>query len=143
MILLQKKGNFIPTKVYRAHSDLILRTVMSSDEKVVATCSADRTVRLFGLGVSEDGVKFESKKTLVGHTKWVWDAAFNIEADFLLTCSTDATVKIWNVEQGEAIRNLKSQRLGVTCMTFNDSIIKRDCPFTSNPHQSFPIASWY
>ena len=35
-------------------------------------------------------------ETLVAHTDAVWDLAYHIDTDHLLSCSADGTCKLWN-----------------------------------------------
>lgn len=39
-------------------------------------------------------------KQLKGHFKWVWDCRFSCDSAYLISCSTDATLKLWGVEKG-------------------------------------------
>lgn len=35
-------------------------------------------------------------ETLVAHTDAVWDLAYHIDTDYLLSCSADGACKLWN-----------------------------------------------
>jgi G protein beta subunit-like protein len=39
-------------------------------------------------------------KQLKGHLKWVWDCRFSCDSAYLISCSTDGTLKLWGVEKG-------------------------------------------
>lgn len=47
----------------------------------LATCSADTTVKIW----STSRYEFALEKTLVGHQRWVWDAAFSADSAYLVT----------------------------------------------------------
>ena len=49
--------------------------------RTLATCSADHTVKLW----STEEYDFTLLKTLTGHQKWVWDAAFSADSAYLVT----------------------------------------------------------
>jgi hypothetical protein len=55
------------------------------------TTSSDSTVKLWNL----DG--FSLDRTLKGHRRWVWDCVFSVDAAFLVTASSDATARLWEV----------------------------------------------
>ena len=38
-------------------------------------------------------------KTLVGHSYWVKDSKIGFNATKILSCSTDNTIKIWDIEK--------------------------------------------
>ncbi len=59
-------------------------------------------------------------KTLKGHLKWVWDCQFSCDSAYLITCSTDMTIKLWDVEKGELVQTLKGHEKGVVCLALND-----------------------
>lgn len=37
---------------------------------------------------------FTLERTLVGHTRWVWDCVFSVDAAYLVTASSDATARL-------------------------------------------------
>jgi G protein beta subunit-like protein len=37
---------------------------------------------------------FSLDRTLVGHTRWVWDCVFSVDAAYLVTASSDATARL-------------------------------------------------
>ena len=39
-----------------------------------------------------------------GHTKWVWDCVFSVDAAYLVTASSDCTARLWDLSTGDAIR---------------------------------------
>jgi WD40 repeat protein len=65
-----------------------------------ATCSDDKTIKLFDLNI------FECIRTFIGHQDIVWciDKLFN---DKIKSCSRDKTIKIWDLNSGECLKTLK------------------------------------
>lgn len=59
----------------------VLKCLLSPDVRLLATASSDKTVKLWSL----DGYSFELERTLTGHTRWVWDCAFSVDACYLVT----------------------------------------------------------
>ncbi|KAL5018254.1 hypothetical protein ScPMuIL_003976 [Solemya velum] len=66
-------------------------------KNTLATCSADKTVRLWGL---EDFGEL-SCSPLCGHTYYVHCCTFSSFGTTLATCSTDGKVILWDVKTGE------------------------------------------
>lgn len=104
---------------FQAHEDYILKVAVSNDLKKVATCSADKTVKLFKLIENrEEGedIKYEEHITLLGHTKWVWDCKFVSNSDYLITVSTDCFLKLWECNSGLLSKNCCQHSKGITTM---------------------------
>lgn len=68
------------TKI-NAHNKYITRCVLSPDNKSLATCSADHTVKIW----DASNQRFNLTKTLEGHQRWVWDCAFSADSAYLVT----------------------------------------------------------
>lgn len=47
----------------------------------LATCSADKTVKVW----STENYEYRLERTLEGHQRWVWDAAFSADSAYLVT----------------------------------------------------------
>lgn len=89
-----------PVTKFSAHNDYILRCVLSPDTKYVthahiyamlvlkhhlyfrllATCSADKTVKIWNTEQN-----FKLQMTLTGHQRWVWDCAFSADSAYVVT----------------------------------------------------------
>jgi target of rapamycin complex subunit LST8 len=78
-----------PTTKFTAHSKYLIRCLLSSDVKHLATCSADTTVKIWS--TENDAFRLETK--LEGHQRWVWDCAFSADSAYLVTglspCNND------------------------------------------------------
>ena len=69
---------------------------ISHDGTMIASCSEDKTVRLW------DAYTGEALRTLQGHSSAVWTVAFSLDNRMLASCSNDETVRIWDPATGEA-----------------------------------------
>lgn len=107
-----------PDDLFRAHDGYILQASVSSDVKTLATCSADRTVKLWK--IRHDAPYLELDKILYGHTGWVWDSAFLNDNSHVLSVSTDKYLKVWRVSDGTLIKNACQHSKGVVCMVLYD-----------------------
>ncbi len=103
------------TKVV-AHKKYITKVLLSPDTKLLATCSADHTVKLWS--TTDDS--FALARTIVGHTRWVWDCAFSADSAYLVTASSDHTAKLWDLANGEAIRQYAGHAKAVVCVALHD-----------------------
>ena len=70
-----------PVTKFQAHDTYITRCALSPDARYLATCSADKTVKIW----STDKYEFQLDKVLVGHQRWVWDVAFSADSAYLVT----------------------------------------------------------
>ncbi|VDB96843.1 unnamed protein product [Peniophora sp. CBMAI 1063] len=87
-----------PVPIETAHEDMIHDAQLDYYGKRLATCSSDRTVRVFDVVDSEPR---GSGQTLKGHTGPVWQVAWAHPkyGNILASCSYDGKVIIWK-EQG-------------------------------------------
>jgi G protein beta subunit-like protein len=68
-------GNIEQVSKIQAHSAYITKCALSSNSAFFASCSADKTAKIWGVG--PEG--FTQLKALIGHRSWVWDAAFTAD----------------------------------------------------------------
>ena len=70
-----------PTTKFKAHNKYLTRCCLSSDVKLLATASADTTVKIWS---TEDDL-FSLVMTLEGHQRWVWDCAFSADSAYVVS----------------------------------------------------------
>lgn len=104
----------------QAHNTYITKCVLSTEAKLLATCSADKTVKIWQVNPNESEI-LSLDKALIGHKMWVWDAAFTVERSLIATCSTDGTAKLWEVSSGKITRNyIGVHTKGIISIVLND-----------------------
>ena len=54
---------------------------IKANSRHLATCSADHSIKLW----STANFEYNLEKTLTGHQRWVWDAAFSADSAYLVT----------------------------------------------------------
>lgn len=92
----------------------LTRVVVSSDGRHVATCSADRTARVW----TPAG---ELETTLAApHQRWVWDCAFSADSAYLVTACSDHYVRLWDLATNETVRQYNGHSKGVITAALND-----------------------
>ena len=80
--------------------------------KMIATCSADKFIKVWNLA---DG-KFV--KSFEGHTHHVLDVGWSADGKLLASAGADNTVKIWDFEKGEQARTINAHGKQVTRLLF-------------------------
>ena len=77
------------------HGDAVWGVAWSKDN-VLATCSADRKIKLWNAEGKEQA-------TLEGHKDWVSDVAFSADGQTLASASHDRTARLWDVANRKEI----------------------------------------
>jgi hypothetical protein len=80
------------------HGKPVFRVVLHPTQPLVATCSADGTVRLW----SAD--KGSAVRTLSGHTDWVYALAISPDGSLLASGSWNGEVRVWKVADGTLVK---------------------------------------
>lgn len=94
------------------HSDVVLGVRVSPDGRQLATCGADRQVRLV------DFPSGENMRSLEGHTHHVLSVDWQDDGRRLVSASADTTIKVWNLQTGEIERTIPAGGKGVTSLAF-------------------------
>jgi len=99
-----KKGNISdlePVYTFRGHTGPALCAIINSNGSMCYSGGQDATIQCWhlpSLNIELFGPYHASLagETLVSHTDAVWDLAYQIDTDRLLSCSADGTCKLWN-----------------------------------------------
>ena len=102
----------------QCHDKYILKCRISPDVKMLATASADHTVRLWRLP------SFTLEKVLASHQWWVWDCVFSADSSYLVTASSDHSARLWDIAQGTTIRHYAGHHKAVVAVALNDSSLE-------------------
>jgi WD40 repeat protein/serine/threonine protein kinase len=82
------------------HTGRVTGVAFNPDSKVLATCSMDRTIKLW------DAATGKLQATLEGHTAGINALAFNPDCTRLASASADRNVKLWTLaEKGSGVVN--------------------------------------
>jgi len=100
---------------WRAHNRYILKCLWSPDSTMLATASADHTVKIWNVK------DFCLSKTLADHSRWVWDCTFSSQSNYLITASSDNSAKLWDLATGSVVRHFAGHRKAVSCVALSDS----------------------
>lgn len=137
---------------WQAHDTYILQCAFSPNGNVLATASADTTIKLWspqetlepaaaataaaagdaaagaGAGGSSGSVDVTKKwgyalaKTLVGHKRWVWDVVFSSDGNYLMSGSSDHSARLWDVKTAQTVKDYLGHTKAITCVALHDSV---------------------
>ncbi|MFO0968505.1 MAG: c-type cytochrome domain-containing protein [Gemmataceae bacterium] len=100
------------TDIKNGHSDTVYGICFSPDNKMIATGSADKFVKVWTIPEGKFVKSFE------GHTHHVLDVGWTSDGKLLVSASADSVVKVWNFEKGEKERDVKAHSKQVTRLVF-------------------------
>lgn len=111
----EEKTIFYPQQRIPAHVKYGLKCLFSPDSSLLATTSADGTLKLWNTS------DFTLFKTLSDPSKrWVWDCSFSEDSHYIITASSDSNGRLWNVDKAEIIREYTGHQKAIVCLAFKD-----------------------
>ena len=103
----------VPVFTLSGHADAVYSVAFSPDGAVVASGSADKTIKLWNVST---GVEI---RTLTGHSDVVYSVAFSPDGTAVASGSADDTVGIWDARAGTLIRTLSGHTSWVLSVAFS------------------------
>ena len=100
-----------PRTKFQAHSKYLTRCLVSPNVKYLATCSADKTIKIWNM----DSHSLALDKTLTGHQRWVWDMAFSADSAYLVTASSDHYARLWELQTGLTVKQYAGHSKAIVC----------------------------
>lgn len=98
-----ESGDF--ERTLKGHTDSVQDIAFDVSGKLLASCSADMSIKLWDFHQS-----FACVKTMHGHDHNVNSVAFMPQGDFVVSASRDKTIKIWEVATGYCVKTLTGHR---------------------------------
>ena len=100
------------TQIQNGHSDTVFGVSFSPDGSKLATCAADKFVKVFEVPSGKLLKSFE------GHTHHVLDVAWKADGKLLVSGGADNVLKAWDYEKGEQVRTFGNQGKQITRLMF-------------------------
>jgi WD40 repeat protein len=82
-----------------AHGKPAFKVIYHPKQALLATCSADHTVRIWNADT------LAAVRTLNGHTDWVYSIAFSPDGNLIASGSWNGEVKVWKVADGALVKS--------------------------------------
>jgi WD40 repeat protein/predicted Ser/Thr protein kinase len=99
VLLLDARTYEPANRCFRGHESVVWSAAFSPDSRLLATCSSDRTARVWHLDS-------DVCQQLRGHADEVFAAAFHPGGTRLATGGRDGAVWLWDLERGEEVARL-------------------------------------
>lgn len=100
-------------RTMRGHTGWVWSVAYSPKENVIASGSADNTIKLWDISM---GICF---LTLRGHALDVYAVTFSKDGKFLASGSEDSTIKIWDLKTGTCLHTLKRHKAWIHGVAFS------------------------
>jgi hypothetical protein len=97
----------------RGHTGPVTAVSFSPDDRLLASASADHTIKLWST------ISGKEVSTLQGHKAGVTSVAFRPDGKRLASGSADGTVRIWDTETGQELLTFASHSGPVTCVAYS------------------------
>jgi WD40 repeat protein/predicted Ser/Thr protein kinase len=97
---------------FRGHESEVFKAVFSRDSSYLASCSQDRTVRLWQIGTG-------ACRVLKGHSDVVYGVAFHPNGTRLASGARDGVICLWDVARGEEVVRLRGHEDYVWSLAFS------------------------
>jgi WD40 repeat protein len=111
-ILDVTSGKVVQDIKANVHSDTVFGVSFSPDDKMLASCGADKFVKVFEVPSGKFLKSFE------GHTHHVMGVGWKGDGKFLASGGADNVVKVWDFEKGEQVRTINAHGKQVTNLQF-------------------------
>ncbi|KAI6178655.1 Target of rapamycin complex subunit LST8 [Aphelenchoides besseyi] len=109
-------SNIRPSAKIVAHKTFALKCHFTPDGLSVATTSADQTVKIWS------ATEYKLLKSIViPGKKWVWECAFTNDSKYMITASSDALLRMYDLEKSQIARTYQGHSMAITAMAFKDA----------------------
>ncbi|KAF6018013.1 hypothetical protein EB796_023694 [Bugula neritina] len=108
-----------PKEKLTAHRKYALKCLFSPDSTLLATTSADATIRIWK--TIDFSMMAELSLGAENTQRWVWDCAFSDDSQYIISGSSDNFARLWNIDSGKVEREYAGHSKAVTSIAFIDS----------------------
>lgn len=110
---------WVCTQVFEGHTHYVMQIVINpKDNNTFASCSLDRTVKVWNLGSSSPNF------TLEGHEKGIncVDYYHGGDKPYLISGADDRLVKIWDYQNKTCVQTLEGHAQNISCVAFHPEL---------------------
>lgn len=100
-LLTRSEDNTAYIRTFKGHSEVVKACDFSPDGKYMATCSYDKTIKIW------DSRSWNSISTFKGHILAINDIAFTPDGKYLVSAGDDSLLRLWELESGKEINTFK------------------------------------
>ncbi|ESO11584.1 hypothetical protein HELRODRAFT_96758 [Helobdella robusta] len=107
------------TQVFEGHTHYVMQVVFNpKDNNTFASCSLDRTIKVWNLGSSTPNF------TLEGHEKGIncIDYYHGGDKPYLISGADDRLVKIWDYQNKTCVQSLEGHAQNISCVAFHPEL---------------------
>jgi len=83
--------------ILRGHQNVITKLVFSKNGRLLASASADRTVKLWQMSFNEGNIEGKLITSLKGHEGQVYDLDISPDGKQIISASADGTLRLWDI----------------------------------------------
>jgi len=103
-----------------AHTKHGLACKFSPDSSLLATSSADKTVRVWRTADFTGQEATPIQELTCQNQRWVWDCKFTADSNYIITASSDSVARLWNIKTGTIKKEYQGHQKATTCLAFRD-----------------------
>ncbi len=111
--LLNARTPKLPIHVFEGHESAVQAVAFSAPRSLIATGSADRTVRMW------NAETFEPGRVLRGHQGFVTALTFAPDGRTLASGDLSGNVRVWSMATRRAVRSMRAHKGGITALAYS------------------------
>ncbi|GMR59706.1 hypothetical protein PMAYCL1PPCAC_29901 [Pristionchus mayeri] len=123
-----KRRRIAGTCIFKGHDDHVI-TCLQLQNDMIVTGSDDNTLKVWSINdpvaSSRGGDERTThlKHTLIGHSGGVWTSQVSSDGKYIVSGSTDRSVRVWSSETGAQLHALQGHTSTVRCMALHGKIL--------------------
>merc|ERR1712029_43488 len=109
------ESTYVRATKYCGHNEPVTSVCYNRSGRILASCSLDKTVRLWEMDGTAEGPSVSFK----AHTSGIRSIQFSPSGDQVITASDDKTVKMWTVKDKRLVRSFATNNAAVRCAKYS------------------------